>query len=141
MTNLCEPLIVKETEGSESAREVLILSLRSLIEKLKIIADYYLPSLIGQLEKPKKDALPASPQKDIQGEQTATEQKDQPAEDLNKTVPSNADIASIQWQDQSQTISLNDCRNMIRFIFQPVKAIAMQLGKCHLSESKSFKLD
>lgn len=139
MRSLCEPVIEHENRYNEPAREILMLSFEALTKKLQIIADYYLPTLAAQLEKPtKKDPAqqfpPVSPQKESTTSESKSELKDQDGDKGDaKKDESNQPV---QLQDQPPSISPSDCRNMVKLIFLPAQEIAARLSKCHLSESK-----
>jgi hypothetical protein len=137
MRSLCDPIIDHENRLNEPAREVLILSLESLVKKLEIIADYYIPALAIQLEKPlKKDPiLPVSPQKDAG---VVSEPKSE-VKDVDGDQKQADSGQSNQSQDQAPTISPSDCRNMVKLIFLPAQEISARLAKCHLSERKLVK--
>lgn len=138
MRSLCDPIIDHENRLNEPAREILILSLEALVKKLEIIADYYIPALAIQLEKPlKKDPTqqnaPVSPQKEpVIVNEPKSEVKDTDVADQKQVESSQSN----QPQDQSPTISPSDCRNMVKLIFLPAQEISARLAKCHLSESE-----
>uniref|UniRef100_A0A914N322 Uncharacterized protein n=2 Tax=Meloidogyne incognita TaxID=6306 RepID=A0A914N322_MELIC len=154
MMNLIEPLIIQSKEnGTEIQRLILCNSINSFLRKAKLIANYHLPLI---KEKYNKNNI-IQPQQQQQIKST-TEQKNlqspsktialtegQQTQEIENTgggggqkqEKSSSSIEANRatfWQDPTSPLSLNDCKNLVRFIIQPIKMMVIALKEIGIEQ-------
>ncbi|CAK5085298.1 unnamed protein product [Meloidogyne enterolobii] len=157
MMNLIEPLIIQSKEnGTEIQRLILCNSINSFLRKAKLIANYHLPLI---KEKYNKSNI-IQPQQQYQSQQIKSTIEQKNLQSPSKTIAitegqqtqeteitgggggqkqekSSSSIETNRatfWQDPTSPLSLNDCKNLVRFIIQPIKMMVIALKEIGIEQ-------
>uniref|UniRef100_A0A915MMJ1 Uncharacterized protein n=3 Tax=Meloidogyne TaxID=189290 RepID=A0A915MMJ1_MELJA len=151
MMNLIEPLIIQSKEnGTEIQRLILCNSINSFLRKAKLIANYHLPLIKEKYNKSNilqpQQIKSTTEQKNLQSpsKTSALTEGQQPQEIENtgggggqKQEKSSSSIEANRatfWQDPISPLSLNDCKNLVRFIIQPIKMMVIALKEIGIEQ-------
>uniref|UniRef100_A0A914MT54 Transformation/transcription domain-associated protein n=1 Tax=Meloidogyne incognita TaxID=6306 RepID=A0A914MT54_MELIC len=155
MMNLIEPLIIQSKEnGTEIQRLILCNSINSFLRKAKLIANYHLPLIKEKYNKSNilqpQQIKSTTEQKNLQSpsKPSALTEGQQPQEIENtgggqKQEKSSSSIEANRatfWQDPSSPLSLNDCKNLVRFIIQPIKMMVIALKEIGIEQEPQVVL-
>lgn len=121
---------------------MILPAMDAFVRKAKLIADLHLPLIVAERLKPPppphetsitshEQSLSVSPEKSLPGQQPSTSgaaaegegarsEKDGAGKGI---TPQEA--AAPYWQDPQPPLSLQDCRNMVRYIVQPMKMMVL----------------
>lgn len=103
------------------------------MKKARILAEFTLPAAVAA-EAAKREA---HAQQQLQQQQQKEPEQSQDSHlslSPRKPAPSApASAAAIHWQENAAPLAPHDCKNLIRFIVNPVKVLAVALSSSHLT--------